>query len=90
MKLVVRGASERLRPILMTTGAAGLAILPLIIFGNLPGTRSNIDGVVILGPRDIDTAEPVILPAFYLRSVAYWRANGQFDRSRIGTSLWSV
>src|SRR5258708_9311107 len=34
--LVLRGASERLRPILMTTGAAGLAVLPLIISGHLP------------------------------------------------------
>src|SRR6266852_5645086 len=69
LKLVVRGASERLRPILMTTGAAGLAILPLIIFGDLPGHEIEYPmAVVILGGLVTSTLLNLfILPAFYLR-----------------------
>ena len=67
--LVLRGAGERLRPILMTTGAAGLAILPLIIFGNLPGHEIEYPmAVVILGGLVTSTLLNLfILPAFYLR-----------------------
>jgi CzcA family heavy metal efflux pump len=69
MALVLRGAGERLRPILMTTGAAGLAILPLIIFGNLPGHEIEYPmAVVILGGLVTSTLLNLfILPAFYLR-----------------------
>ncbi len=69
MGLVLRGAGERLRPILMTTGAAGLAILPLIIFGNLPGHEIEYPmAVVILGGLVTSTLLNLfILPAFYLR-----------------------
>lgn len=35
--LVVRGARERLRPILMTALATGLAVLPLVVAGEIPG-----------------------------------------------------
>jgi Cu/Ag efflux pump CusA len=69
MGLVLRGAGERLRPILMTTGAAGLAILPLIIFGDLPGHEIEYPmAVVILGGLVTSTLLNLfILPAFYLR-----------------------
>jgi len=69
MGLVLRGASERLRPILMTTGAAGLAILPLIIFGDLPGHEIEYPmAVVILGGLVTSTLLNLfILPALYLR-----------------------
>lgn len=69
MDLVLRGASERLRPILMTTGAAGLAILPLIIFGNLPGHEIEYPmAVVIMGGLVTSTLLNLfILPALYLR-----------------------
>ena len=69
MGLVLRGAGERLRPILMTTGAAGLAILPLVIFGNLPGHEIEYPmAVVILGGLATSTLLNLfILPAFYLR-----------------------
>jgi CzcA family heavy metal efflux pump len=67
--LVLRGASERLRPILMTTGAAGLAILPLIIFGNLPGHEIEYPmAVVIMGGLVTSTLLNLfIVPALYLR-----------------------
>jgi CzcA family heavy metal efflux pump len=69
MGLVLRGAGERLRPILMTTGAAGLAILPLVIFGNLPGHEIEYPmAVVILGGLVTSTLLNLfILPALYLR-----------------------
>src|SRR5262245_4292778 len=69
MPLVLRGASERLRPILMTTGAAGLAILPLVIFGDLPGHEIEYPmAVVILGGLVTSTLLNLfILPALYLR-----------------------
>jgi Cu/Ag efflux pump CusA len=69
MGLVLRGASERLRPILMTTGAAGLAILPLIMFGNLPGHEiEHPMAVVIMGGLVTSTLLNLfILPALYLR-----------------------
>src|SRR5262249_7586123 len=65
----VGGAGERLRPILMTTGAAGLAILPLVIFGDLPGHEIEYPmAVVILGGLVTSTLLNLfILPALYLR-----------------------
>ncbi|MCW5559057.1 MAG: efflux RND transporter permease subunit, partial [Verrucomicrobiae bacterium] len=50
VRLLVRGAEERLAPILMTAGCAGLALLPLIIRGNVPGHEIEYPmAVVILG-----------------------------------------
>lgn len=68
MALVLRGASERLRPILMTTLAAGLAIVPLVIMGNLPGHEIEFPmAVVILGGLVTSTLLNLfILPALYL------------------------
>ncbi len=67
--LVVRGARERLSPILMTAGAAGLAVLPLVIFGNLPGHEIEYPmAVVILGGLFTSTLlNLLIVPALYLR-----------------------
>jgi Cu/Ag efflux pump CusA len=36
-ELLLRGAEERLAPILMTALCAGLALLPLAVSGNQPG-----------------------------------------------------
>ena len=68
LELVLRGAGERLRPILMTTGAAGLAILPLVIFGNLPGHEIEFPmAVVILGGLVTSSLLNLfITPALYL------------------------
>ena len=67
--LVLRGARERLSPILMTAGAAAFAILPLIVFGNLPGHEIEYPmAVVIMGGLVTSTVlNLVIVPALYLR-----------------------
>ena len=69
LPLVLRGARERLSPILMTAGAAGLAILPLVIYGNLPGHEIEYPmAVVILGGLVTSTLlNLLIVPALYLR-----------------------
>ena len=66
---VLRGARERLRPILMTTGATAFAILPLAIYGNQPGQEIEFPmAVVILGGLVTSTLLNLfILPALYLR-----------------------
>jgi Cu/Ag efflux pump CusA len=48
--LVLRGSAERLAPILMTALSTGLALVPLIVRGNLPGHEIEYPmAVVILG-----------------------------------------
>jgi CzcA family heavy metal efflux pump len=50
LPLVLRGSAERLAPILMTALSTGLALVPLIVRGNLPGHEIEYPmAVVILG-----------------------------------------
>jgi CzcA family heavy metal efflux pump len=67
--LVVRGARERLSPILMTTLAAGLALIPLIVAGNIPGQEIEYPmAIVILGGLVTATLQNLfIVPSLYLR-----------------------
>ena len=69
LAMVLRGARERLSPILMTAGAAGLAVLPLVIYGNLPGHEIEYPmAVVILGGLVTSTLLNLfVVPALYLR-----------------------
>lgn len=49
-ELVLRGAKERLAPILMTASSTALALLPLAAFGNLPGHEIEYPmAIVIIG-----------------------------------------
>src|SRR5205823_637016 len=68
-RLVLRGARERLSPILMTTLATGLAIVPLVVAGNLPGHEiEHPMGVVILGGLATSTLLNLfVVPSLYLR-----------------------
>jgi CzcA family heavy metal efflux pump len=67
--LVLRGARERLSPILMTALATGLAVVPLVVAGNLPGHEiEHPMAVVILGGLLTSTLLNLfIMPALYLR-----------------------
>jgi Cu/Ag efflux pump CusA len=48
--MVMRGASERLTPILMTAMATALALAPMVIYGGRPGQEiENPMAIVILG-----------------------------------------
>jgi Cu/Ag efflux pump CusA len=69
LDLVLRGARERLRPILMTTGATAFAILPLVIYGNQPGQEIEYPmAIVILGGLVTSTLLNLfVVPALYLR-----------------------
>jgi Cu/Ag efflux pump CusA len=68
-ELVVRGAQERLRPILMTALATGLAVIPLVIAGDVPGDEiEHPMAVVILGGLVTSTLLNLFaVPALYLR-----------------------
>jgi CzcA family heavy metal efflux pump len=66
-RLVLRGAEERLTPILMTALATGLALVPLVISGNLPGHEIEYPmAVVILGGLATSTVLNLfLLPPIY-------------------------
>jgi len=68
-KLVLRGARERLAPILMTALAAGLALVPLVISGDIPGQEiEHPMAIVILGGLVTSTVLNLfIVPSLYLR-----------------------
>ncbi len=67
--LVLRGARERLSPILMTALATALALLPFVIFGGRPGQEiENPMAIVILGGLATSSLTNLfVLPALYLR-----------------------
>ncbi|MBL8955690.1 MAG: efflux RND transporter permease subunit [Myxococcaceae bacterium] len=76
LALVLRGAEERLRPILMTALATGLALVPIVMGGVRPGHEIEHPlAVVIVGGLVSSTALNLFLmPALYLR---WGRPKGQ-------------
>jgi len=67
--LALRGASERLSPILMTALATGLALVPLVITGDIPGHEIEYPmAIVILGGLITSTLLNLfVVPSLYLR-----------------------
>jgi Cu/Ag efflux pump CusA len=67
--LVLRGAEERLAPILMTSLATGLALVPMAAAGSIPGHEiQHPMAVVILGGLITSTLLNLfVLPSLYLR-----------------------
>jgi CzcA family heavy metal efflux pump len=67
--LVLRGARERLAPILMTACAAGFALVPLAVAGSIPGHEiEHPMAIVILGGLVTSTLLNLfVLPSLYLR-----------------------
>jgi Cu/Ag efflux pump CusA len=69
LSLIIRGALERMTPILMTALAASLALLPIVVSGNKPGQEIEYPmAIVILGGLITST----ILNLFFLPLI-YWR-----------------
>jgi CzcA family heavy metal efflux pump len=68
-ELVLRGARERLSPILMTSLAAGFGVLPLVIAGTVPGNEiEHPMAVAILGGLVTSTVLNLfVVPSLYLR-----------------------
>lgn len=67
--LVLRGARERLSPILMTSLATGLGVVPLVVLGDRPGHEIEYPlAVVILGGLATSTLLNLfVVPSLYLR-----------------------
>jgi CzcA family heavy metal efflux pump len=69
LPLVLRGAQERLVPIVMTALATGLALLPFVLFGDIPGHEAARPvAIAVLGGLVTSTLyNLLIVPALYLR-----------------------
>jgi CzcA family heavy metal efflux pump len=67
--MIIRGAEERLAPILMTASCAALALLPLVVRGDLPGHEiEHPMALVILGGLVSSTVLNLLLmPTLYAR-----------------------
>jgi Cu/Ag efflux pump CusA len=66
--LVLRGARERLAPILMTALTTGLALVPLLIAGDIPGQEIEYPmAIVIVGGLVFSTLLNLfVVPSLYL------------------------
>jgi Cu/Ag efflux pump CusA len=69
LDLVLRGARERLAPILMTATTTALALLPLAVAGQIPGNEiEHPMAIVILGGLVTSTLLNLfVVPPLYLR-----------------------
>jgi CzcA family heavy metal efflux pump len=67
--LILRGARERLTPILMTALTTALALVPLVIAGNIPGHEiEHPMAIVVMGGLITATILNLfVMPALYLR-----------------------
>lgn len=69
LPMIIRGAEERMTPILMTAFAAALALLPIVIGGNKPGHEIEFPmAVVILGGLTTST-----LLNLFILPLVYWK-----------------
>ncbi len=68
-ELVVQGAVERLAPIMMTALTTGLALVPLVLTGNIPGQEIEYPmAIVILGGLVVATILNLfVVPSLFLR-----------------------
>jgi Cu/Ag efflux pump CusA len=68
-ELVLRGARERLAPILMTAATTALAMIPLVFAGQIPGNEiEHPMAMVILGGLITSTLLNLfVIPSLYLR-----------------------
>jgi CzcA family heavy metal efflux pump len=82
--LVLRGAKERLSPILMTALATGLALVPLVIAGDRPGHEIEypMTAVILGGLVAATLLNLFIVPTLYLRF-----GRGRRTPAPLGSSL---
>ncbi len=77
--LVLRAAKERLSPILMTSLATGLAVVPLVALGDRPGYEIEypLAAVIIGGLLTSTLLNLFVVPSLYLRFAARrrWRVH---------------
>jgi len=68
-EMVKRGARERIAPIMMTALTTGLALIPLVIAGNIPGQEIEHPlAIVILGGLVTSTLlNLLVVPTLYLK-----------------------
>ena len=81
LDLVLQGARERLAPILMTALAVGLALMPLVISGSIPGQEiASPMAIVILGGLVTSTLLNLfVVPSLYLRFGARSQARASME-----------
>ena len=81
-----RGAMERLAPILMTALAAGLALIPLAVRGDEPGTEilTPMAIVILFGLLSSTFLNMIVVPALFIRfgRSAQPMTQDQADRER--------
>jgi CzcA family heavy metal efflux pump len=77
---IIKGAGDRLNPILMTALTAALALIPLVLYSDRPGNEIQSPmAVVILGGLITSTLLNLfVIPAVYMIS-----GGGKIDKSRI-------
>jgi CzcA family heavy metal efflux pump len=75
-ELIIRGARERVVPIMMTVLTTGLALIPLVWVGAIPGNEvEHPMAVVILGGLLTATLLNLfVVPSLYLRFGKSWRS----------------
>ena len=88
--LAIQGAKERLAPILMTMLATGLALIPLIVTGDIAGQEIEYPmATIILGGLITSTlANLFIVPPLYLRYAKSrkWRAGAHDERQPLAAA----
>jgi CzcA family heavy metal efflux pump len=76
--LVLRGARERVVPIMMTVLTTGLALVPLLVAGSIPGQEIEypMAWVILGGLVTATLLNLFVVPSLYLRFAKPQRANG--------------
>jgi Cu/Ag efflux pump CusA len=74
-ELILRGAEERLAPILMTASVTALALLPIVLGGNRPGYEiEHPMAVVIVGGLFTSTVLNLVLTPFLYERISRERS----------------
>jgi len=88
---IKRGAEERLVPIMMTALAAGLALIPLALSGEQPGTeiQAPMAVVILCGLVSSTALNMFVVPALYLRfGLIACEIGGGTARRRTTDAAW--